>query len=54
MHAVYRLELHLPLEQCVYLHGNGDDQAYKQAINRDSKLTRWFKLNIANSTARQF
>ena len=52
MHAVYRLELHLPLEQSVYFHGNADDQALKQAMNRDSKLTGCFKLNIADPSAR--
>ena len=52
MHAVYRLELHLPLENSVYFHGNADDQALKQAMNRDSKLTGWFKLNIADPSAR--
>ena len=52
MHAVYRLELHLPLEKSVYFHGNADDQALKQAMNRDSKLTGSFKLNIADPSAR--
>ena len=52
MHPVYRLELHLPLEKSVYFHGNADDQALKQAMNRDSKLTGWCKLNIADPSAR--
>ena len=52
MHPVNRLELHLPLEKSVYFHCNADDQALKKAINRDSKLTKWFKLNIAGPSAR--
>ena len=52
IHAVYRLELHLPLEKSVYFHANADDQALKQGMNRDSKFTRWFKLNIAHPSAR--
>ena len=52
MHAVYRLELHLPLEKSVHFHGNADDQALKQAMNRDSKLTGWFKLNLADPSTR--
>ena len=52
MHPVYRLKLHLPLEQSVYFNVNADDQELKQAMNRDSKLTGWFKLNIADPSAR--
>ena len=38
-HPVYCLDLHLPLEQSVYFHGNANNQALKQAINQDYKLT---------------
>ena len=40
MHGVYRLKLHLPLEQSVYFHGNVDNQALKQALNQNSNVIR--------------
>ena len=36
----------------MYFQGNADDQALKTAMQRDSKLTGWFKVNIADPLAR--
>ena len=52
MHTVIRLEMHLPFKQSVFFSNNADDQALKQAMQRDSKLTGWFKLNIIDPLAR--
>ena len=35
MHTVYRLDIHLPAEQCVYFQNNLDQQSLKQELKRD-------------------
>ena len=36
----------------MFFSGNADDLALKEAMQRDSKLTEWFKLNNADPLAR--
>ena len=51
MHTVYRLDIHLPAEQCVYFQNNSDQQSLNQALKRESMLTAWFKLNLSDPEA---
>ena len=52
MHTVYRLAVHLPSDQSVYFQ-NAEEESLKAALNRDSMITAWFKLNLSDPEARQ-
>jgi ATP-dependent DNA helicase PIF1 len=53
-HTVYRLAVHLPLEQPVYFTPGAELQAIEKAENLDSTLKGWFKLNSSNEDAKQY
>ena len=51
-HTIYRLPVHLPGEQNVYYNEGQERQAVEQAMQRDTHLTAWFKLNQIDHRAR--
>lgn len=51
-HTVYRLPVHLPLEQVVVFHPGAEQQAAER--NEVTMLTGWFELNQHDPTARQY
>ena len=53
-HSVDRLPVHLPDMQSVFFHPGNETDAIEAALERDSKLTAWFKLNDSNEDARQY
>ena len=51
---ICRLALHLPNNQNVYFRAGEEHAAGERAIQQDTHLTAWFKLNQQNEYARQF
>ena len=51
-HTVYRLAVHLPGEQNVYYNEGQERRAVEQAMQKDTQLTAWFKLNQIDPRAR--
>ena len=53
-HTVIRLGLHLPNYQAVYFQAGEEELALENAVENDTHLTAWFKLNRENQHAQQF
>ena len=53
-HALFRLSVHLPMNQNVYFRQGQQDGALERAVEKDTHLTAWFKLNQNNVDAGQY
>jgi hypothetical protein len=53
-HAIIRLAVHLPEEQIVYFEQGKEIEALEAASPKETTLTAWFKLNLRDSSARQY
>ncbi len=53
-HAIIRLAVHLPEEQIVYFQQGKEMEALESASSKETMLTAWFKLNLRNTSAKQY
>ncbi|XP_046632783.1 uncharacterized protein LOC124312311 [Daphnia pulicaria] len=53
-HVIFRLAVHLPLEQSVFFHPGNEEQAVANAALKETTLTAFFILNRDNEEARQY
>ena len=52
-HKVMRLSIHLPNKQSVYFKKGDEAAAVTRALNKDTHLTAWFKVNLLLRSASQ-
>ena len=53
-HSVVKLPIHLSNKQSVFFRRGEEAAAVEKALNKDTHLTAWFKLNTTDPSARQF
>ena len=53
-HSVEKLPIHLKNMQSVHFEAGNEDTALQLALQKESKLTAWFKLNSSDPYATQF